>query len=87
MALSISGSLTNARFARQCELGRGAFGAAHLVVDTETGLQYALKVIDLGSMSAKEIESAHDEVRIHAELSHPNICSYYGSFVEDKKLY
>ena len=84
---SIAGLLTNKRFDRQRELGRGAFGAAFLVTDTETALQYALKVIDLGSMSAKEIESAHDEVRIHAELSHPNICSYFGSYVEDKKLH
>jgi serine/threonine protein kinase len=83
--MALVGALSNARFERVRELGRGAFGAVFLVRDRETDGAFALKVITL--LSAREAAAAHAEVRILESCAHPNVIAYFGSFVEGGALH
>ena len=48
----------------------------------ETGKIYALKKVSLGGLKEREKESALNEIRILASISHPNIIGYKESFYE-----
>lgn len=87
----LSGPLSSSRFPRISELGRGAFGVAHLVSDIHGVLgappQYALKIIDLSTLTLKMRVSAQAEVAVLERLQHPSIVAYYGSWLEEGRLY
>ncbi len=68
-----AGTLIGSRFVRERELGRGAFGQAFLVSDSEegaAGAQYALKVIDLSALTPKMRVAAQAEVGVLEKLLH-----------------
>ncbi|KAA6366492.1 MAG: putative NEK protein kinase [Streblomastix strix] len=68
-------------------LGRGSYGAVHCVRRQKDNNLYALKELNIKSMSHKEIEDAINEIRILASIRHPNITRYREAFVENDKLY
>ncbi|KAG5505731.1 hypothetical protein JKF63_05067 [Porcisia hertigi] len=71
-------------------IGQGGFGTVYLCVDTESsspmfGQQVAVKAISLSALSDEEVLMAMSEVSLLKNLSHPNIITYYDSFLYDEE--
>ena len=59
-------------------LGEGITGKVRLITHKETGIQRALKRLDLGLISNEEdLNSLFEEIKVMCALDHPNI----GEFV------
>ena len=65
-------------------LGKGAFGTVAIVTRKEDRKTYAMKSINISKLDNKERESALNEIRILASLSHPNIIGYKEAFFDEK---
>ncbi|XP_006639760.2 myosin light chain kinase 2, skeletal/cardiac muscle [Lepisosteus oculatus] len=59
-------------------LGGGRFGRVHTCTEKATGLKLAAKIIK--ARSAKEKESAHNEIQVMNQLSHVNLIQLYSAF-------
>lgn len=75
------------RFEQLQELGRGAVGIVHLVKDKYTGVQFAMKTMNLDNLTDKEKRSALDEVEFLRVITGPTIIKFIESFNENSKLY
>ncbi|XP_078369290.1 serine/threonine-protein kinase Nek1-like isoform X1 [Oculina patagonica] len=75
------------RYVRVKKIGEGSFGKALLVKKKTDGKQYVIKEISISKMSPKEREESRKEVKVLAQLKHPNIVSYQESFEENGNLY
>ena len=64
-------------------LGKGVFGSVSLVTRKRDGNIYAMKRVNMGKLNKKEKESALNEIRILASLSHPNIIGYKEAFYDE----
>lgn len=73
------------------ELGKGAFASVRLVVHIETGVNYAVKIIEKKKFAlnhgSRRGDALKDEVRILKQLDHPNIIKLYDVFESDDFLY
>lgn len=67
------------------ELGRGSFGVAKLVSDA-AGAQFAMKLVALGPLSARQRRDAENEAVLLASLRHPYMVHYVTSFVDSDRL-
>lgn len=65
------------------KIGTGSFSKVYRVKRKTTGLEYALKKIELKSLSSKEKENSINEVRFLASLSNPFIISYKECIVDE----
>ena len=65
-------------------LGKGAFATVAIVTRKEDRKTYAMKRINISKLDDKEKESAWNEIRILASLSHPNIIGYKEAFFDEK---
>ena len=65
------------------QLGKGVFGSVYLVTRKMDGNIYAMKSVNIGKLNKKEKESALNEIRILASLSHPNIIGYKEAFFDE----
>ncbi|RIA84712.1 kinase-like domain-containing protein, partial [Glomus cerebriforme] len=54
-------------------LGNGSYAVVYMVREKNTGQFYALKCLSKANLSDYHLEIQHNEVRIHEQLSHPNI--------------
>jgi len=68
------------------QLGKGNFSIVKKCVNRETGMEYALKIIDKEQVKGKE-EMIETECEILRRVSHPNIISMIETFDTDTKLY
>eukprot|EP00754_Rhynchopus_humris_P019210 Rhum_TRINITY_DN14637_c0_g1::Rhum_TRINITY_DN14637_c0_g1_i1::g.102599::m.102599/K08857/NEK1_4_5; NIMA (never in mitosis gene a)-related kinase 1/4/5 len=67
-------------------VGKGSFGAAHLVT-TQAGEPLIAKEMHIGKMSSAERESVDSEVKILSALKHPNIIRYEECVQSGMSLY
>ena len=65
-------------------LGKGSFASVVLVTRKADKKIYAMKRINIAKMDQSERESALNEIRILASLSHPNIIGYKEAFFDEK---
>ena len=65
-------------------LGKGSFASVVLVTRKADRKIYAMKRINIAKMDQSERESALNEIRILASLSHPNIIGYKEAFFDEK---
>ena len=63
--------------------GEGSFSEVYRVKRKSDGAVYAMKIVKMGKLSAKEKENALNEVRILASVNHPNVIGYKEAFFED----
>lgn len=68
-------------------VGRGSFGVACLYKRIHDDIQVVLKQINLLELTKSEKEMAMNEVEVFSKLHHPNIISYFGSFIRGEILY
>eukprot|EP00931_Biecheleriopsis_adriatica_P068433 TRINITY_DN4238_c0_g1_i2.p1 TRINITY_DN4238_c0_g1~~TRINITY_DN4238_c0_g1_i2.p1 ORF type:complete len:726 (+),score=117.23 TRINITY_DN4238_c0_g1_i2:83-2260(+) len=78
--LGLDRGYTNQRF-----IGRGSFGAALLVRDSQ-GQERVIKAIDLSSLNSKQREAAPREPEIMQRMRHPYIVRFRESFLEKGML-
>ena len=69
------------------QLGKGAYGSVHRVVNIETGETRAVKVISKAEMHPDEIITLYNEMNILRNLDHPNIVKIYEYFEDEKRFY
>eukprot|EP00038_Savillea_parva_P001954 m.108788 g.108788 ORF g.108788 m.108788 type:complete len:1252 (+) comp10671_c0_seq2:92-3847(+) len=69
------------------KLGEGAYGKALLVRRRTTQKQCVIKEVNVTKMSPRERREARQEVKVLAQMKHPNIVSYITSFEERGKLF
>ena len=70
------------------ELGRGSYGTVYKVQAKKCNhTVFVLKKIPMKHLKPKHQREALQEVQILKKLTHPNIITYYTSFVESECLY
>lgn len=67
-------------------IGRGSFGDVYKGFDKELGKEVAIKVIDLEE-SEDEIEDIQKEIAVLQQCRSPYITEYYGSYLNQTKLW
>src|SRR5207249_4064502 len=67
-------------------IGEGGMGEVYLAQDSSLGRKVAIKLLKLGLGTADIIRHFHQEERILAGLTHPNIAHLYGGDVTSKGL-
>lgn len=68
-------------------LGKGSFGQALLVFHKGRNRYYAVKHVNMTSMSTRQRKDAHQEIAVLQQLYHPNIVRYVEYFEEHPHLY
>lgn len=68
-------------------LGKGSYGTVYKVRRVSDGKFYAIKEVNIRSMTKAEREEALNEIRLLASVYHPNITGYFESFHADGKLF
>lgn len=69
------------------ELGRGSYGIVIKVKSNLNNNIYVIKILELKQMNEKSQREAWKEASILKKLNHPNIITYYTSFLENESLY
>ena len=69
------------------ELGHGAFGVAFLAKRKADQRQCVIKRIKMREMSKRDSVAAKREVAVMQKVQHPNIISYYDSFVAEENMH
>lgn len=67
-------------------VGQGSFGIAVLYQKKHDASFVVIKQINLTDLASLEREMAMNEVEIFSKLHHPNIISYYDSFIRNETL-
>ncbi|CAM9116176.1 unnamed protein product [Scytosiphon promiscuus] len=68
-------------------IGRGSVGMISKVRHRQTGVEYALKTIQLDKISAQLAKEMRNEIEILKRLDHPNIIRAIETFEADKEVY
>ena len=65
-------------------LGKGSFGTVNIVTRKQDNKIYAMKRVNISSLSDKDKRSSLNEIRILASLNHPNIIDYKEAFFDEE---
>lgn len=68
-------------------VGQGSFGVAVLYRKLADNSLVVLKMINMYDLTQSEKDLAMNEVNVFSNLHHPNIISYFGSFVRNHVLH
>lgn len=68
-------------------LGEGAFSEVIKVRHKKDNKIYALKKINLNTVSKEDIQNLKSEIKLHKTLNHPNIIKFYDNVQHKNMLY
>ncbi|CAM9965868.1 unnamed protein product [Ectocarpus sp. 4 AP-2014] len=68
-------------------IGKGSVGMIAKVKHRQTGVEYALKTIQLEKISSSMLKEMRNEIEILKRLDHPNIIRAIETFESDKEVY
>ncbi|KAH9383166.1 hypothetical protein HPB48_023992 [Haemaphysalis longicornis] len=69
-------------------LGKGGFAKCYELVDKETNLVYASKVVSKQALvRSRQREKLAQEISIHRSLDHKHVVGFHGYFEDDKNVY
>jgi NIMA (never in mitosis gene a)-related kinase 1/4/5 len=66
------------------KLGAGSFSEVFKVKRVSDNTEYAMKKVKLMNLSTKERESALNEIRILASVTHKNVIGYKEAFFDEQ---
>jgi hypothetical protein len=69
------------------ELGSGAYAVVKVGTHRKTGKSYAIKIVEIESMEATDLEALHIEIMVMSRLNHPNIVRLYETYRESEYYY
>ena len=73
---------------REKALGKGTFGKVYMGTDKRDPThKVAIKVLNKSKMSAEDLKSIMDEVKVLLTLDHPNITKYFETYDDKQFLY
>lgn len=90
MAAAPSGTKTNrvGKYSLHETLGEGAFGKVKLGIDTTTGSEYAIKIMEKTHIEAHGLTlQVRREIAVMKAMRHPNIVNLHEVLNSSKKLY
>ena len=64
-------------------IGKGSFGTVNIVTRKQDNKIYAMKRVNISSLSDKDMKSSFNEIRILASLGHKNIIGYKDAFFDE----
>eukprot|EP01062_Namystynia_karyoxenos_P058876 TRINITY_DN50328_c0_g1_i1.p1 TRINITY_DN50328_c0_g1~~TRINITY_DN50328_c0_g1_i1.p1 ORF type:complete len:541 (+),score=193.87 TRINITY_DN50328_c0_g1_i1:88-1623(+) len=76
-----------ARYRRIKVVGKGSFGEAVLVRSRDDGKRYIAKTVDCQGMTEKDRQDVYREIKILANVNHPNIVRYKEHYEEGDMLW
>jgi serine/threonine protein kinase len=79
--------LYHRRFKIDKVIGEGSFGKAMLCRRKDNAKRCIIKLISLGHLSPKEARQTQQEASLLERLNHPNIVSFWDSFVIGPNLF
>ncbi|KAF5457957.1 hypothetical protein F2P56_022027 [Juglans regia] len=80
---------TQSQWKKERLLGRGTFGDVYVGFNSENGNICAIKEVRAGcddQISRACLKQLNQEINLLSQLSHPNICQYYGSELGEETL-
>ena len=69
------------------ELGSGAYAVVKVGDHKVTKKSYAIKIVEIESMEAADLEALHVEIIVMSRLNHPNIVRLYETYRESEYYY
>lgn len=73
------------KFSRMKEIGRGASGVVYTAIEISTGVEVAIKQMNLGQQPKKEL--IVNEILVMRENKHPNVVNYLDSYLVQEELW
>jgi serine/threonine protein kinase len=69
------------------ELGEGAIATVYLGTHNSSGVKYAVKDVNISTLSEQDFENVEKELEIHITLNHPHIIQLHDFFMENDHVY
>jgi len=66
-------------------LGSGTYGSVYLATHRLTGIQRAVKVLNIERITSYNLRKVHNEIMILKSLDHPNIIKLHDVFISDRQ--
>lgn len=73
------------KFTRMEKIGQGASGVVHTAIEISTGMQVAIKQMNLSAQPKKEL--IVNEILVMRENKHPNVVNYLDSYLVNEELW
>ncbi|KAJ1722355.1 kinase that interacts with cdc31p [Coemansia erecta] len=77
--------LSARRYEKNELIGRGAYGVVYRATDTATNAVVAIKILNLDSED--DFTDMQREINLLSQLHSPHIAQYYGSFIEESRMW
>ncbi|XP_047737024.1 serine/threonine-protein kinase Pak isoform X2 [Hyalella azteca] len=75
----------NRKYTKMEKIGQGASGTVHTAIETATGMEVAIKQMNLSQQPKKEL--IINEILVMKENRHPNVVNYLDSFLVGEELW
>ncbi|XKL60450.1 hypothetical protein PGB90_007507 [Kerria lacca] len=75
----------NRKYTKMEKIGQGASGTVYTAIETSTGIEVAIKQMNLSQQPKKEL--IINEILVMRENKHPNVVNYLDSYLVDDELW
>lgn len=75
----------NRKYTKMAQIGQGASGTVYTAIESSTGMEVAIKQMNLGQQPKKEL--IINEILVMRENKHPNVVNYLDSYLVSEELW